>query len=342
MKKIVQITLNILLFACIAFAAIATVKADTAVSVYIQDPTNPANGAKGVSCSGYWVGEIPITITGDSTQAYKTVGYCINFDQLIHIGSTYSATIAPAVDTAEWRSASYLLTWNYPTNNSQGAAAQVAVWRLLNQTRGINYYIEPWMNLDIDNAGNLLAAQAVGKDVVRQDDNFQWISPVTGNASGVSANSGETVTFTVQLTNSTGAPRANVRVLFNATLSFEEQTEVLNSTYVSSNEAFTDSEGLASLDVTVPADTPYGATVEVKAQTQSIWVQRYINTDDPATQNLLGIGETYQLTLSTNVCVLGYITVLPESPLGAIAAIGAFAAGFAVWVKIKKYHKPNP
>jgi len=216
---------------------------------------------------------------------------------------------------------------------------QVAIWRLLNQTRGSNYYVESWLDQAIDNVGNDLAAQAIGKDVVRQNDLFQWVTSITTNMSGTPSNPGDTVSFTAKLTNSTGSPRPNVRVLFNVTSSFEGVTLVLNSTYVTPSESFTDSHGLAQVTVSVPGDSPYGTTLAVQAQTQSIWPQRYIDVTDQSSQNLLGIGETYQLTLSTNVCVIGYITVLPESPFGAIAAIGACGVGFAAWVKIKKHKK---
>jgi hypothetical protein len=41
----------------------ATVYADTTVSVYVMNPFDSSNGAKGLSSGGYWVGEIPITIS---------------------------------------------------------------------------------------------------------------------------------------------------------------------------------------------------------------------------------------------------------------------------------------
>lgn len=335
MKRQSVYALILILLACSALASTVTVRADQAVSVYIMDPNNPANGAKGIASGGYWVGEIPITLTSDST-TYQTVSYCINFDRLIYIGSTYSATIAPAADTAEWRGVSYLLTWNYPTTNDEGAAAQVAVWRLLNQTRGSNYYRESWLSQTIDDAGNAVATQAYGKDTVRQGDQFSWVSPISSNMSAVPASAGDTVTFVAQLTKADGTPRPNVRVLFNVTLNNSGTPLQLNSTYVSPPEAFTDSQGNVQVNVTVPSDTPLGATLAVEASTKSLWPQRYIDVTDPSTQDLIGIGDTFQLTLSTNVCILGYITVLPESAYGALSALGAFAAGFAVWITIKR------
>jgi hypothetical protein len=51
------------------------------------------------------------------------------------------------------------------------------------------------------------------------------------------------------------------------------------------------------------------------------------------------LGDTYQLTVSTNVCILGFVQVLPESSIGTFAAIGSASAGFAVWVKMKQHKK---
>ncbi|MCL4429850.1 MAG: hypothetical protein M1167_03760 [Chloroflexi bacterium] len=340
MKKASMYTLTLLVLACTALAMSATVRAsDPAVSVYILDPTNPANGGLGQTSGGYWVGQIPITINDGSSPAYRTVGYCMDFDRVIYIGGTYPATITPVTDDAEWRAVSYVLTWNNPANNSAAAADQVAIWRLLNQTRGTNYYKESWLDTSIDNAGNAVATQAWGKDVVRQGDQFRWVSPISSNLSAVQANAGQTVTFAAQLTTSTGAPRANVRVNFNATLNYEGQSTLLNSTYVTPMTAFTDSQGMAQVSVTVPPSTLLGATIAVEASTQSIWPQKYVDVTDPSTQDLIGLGTTYQLTLSTNVSIFGYIQVLPESPIGTLAAFGAVGGGFAVWVKFKRSKK---
>ena len=335
MKKASIYPLSLLLAVTIAISAFTTVGATSTVSVYIMDPNNPANGGEGLQSSGYWVGQIPIQITGGST-VFQTLGYCMNFDLSINIGGTYSANLAAATDSAEWRAVSYLLTWNNPATNNEAAASQVAVWRLLNQTRGTNYFRESWLSIDIDNAGSALATAAWGKDVVRQGDIFTWVSPITANMSTTQAIPGQTVTFIAQLTDSVGAPRANVKVLFNATLNTGSQSTLLNSTYVSAASTYTDNQGHAQVSVRVPSDTALGATIAVEGATQSIWPQRYIDVTNPSTQDLIGVGDTFQLTLSTNVCLLGFITVLPESPIGPIAAIGAFGAGFVVWTKMKK------
>jgi len=222
-----------------------------------------------------------------------------------------------------------VLIWNNPATNSEGAGAQVAVWRLLNQTRGTDYFREPWLDVAIDNAGDAAATEAWGKDVAREGDLFTWVSPTSSNMSAVQAVPGQTLTFIAQLTDSANAPRPNVQV----------QNILLNSTYVSTVSAFTDVNGQVRVDVTVPMDSPVGATIAVEGATQGVWPQRYIDLSDPATQNLLGLGETFQLTLKTNLCIYAFITVLPESPIGPFAAIGAVGAATFVYVKVKRHRK---
>jgi hypothetical protein len=45
-------------------------------------------------------------------------------------------------------------------------------------------------------------------------------------------------------------------------------------------------------------------------------------------QDLIGIGTTFELTVSTNVCVLAKILVIPEVPLGTLTAGLTCASGF--------------
>ncbi len=339
MKKASIYALTLMLIASIALSVCATVKAQTSVSVYVLDPWNPANGGKGLNSNNHWVGQIPIRITSGST-VFQTISYCMAQDRSISPGSTYTATLDPVSDTAEWRAASYVLTWSNPATNSEAAAAQVALWRLLNDTRGSAYYRPWWLESSLDSAGNTVANQAWGKDVVRQGDQFAWVSPVTGNMSAAQSQAGQTVTFVAQLKSSTGAARPNVQVQFSATLNRPGQSIPLNSTHLSPSIVYTDSQGRATVTVKVPSDLQAGETVAVEASTKSIWPQRYIDVNNLYVQDLIGIGETFQLTLSTNVCLFGFITVLPESPIGTLAAIGAFGGGFAAWVKIKQRRKP--
>jgi hypothetical protein len=339
MQKTSTITLAFLLIICAALSVFATVKADTASMVTVNNPTNQnLYGNKGVTSGGYWVGQIPMTITSGSTSVLS-LGYCMDFDRTIVIGTTYPASLSAVGDTVEWRAVSYVLTWSNPSVDSDGAAAQIAVWRLLNQTRGTDYYVESWLNPSLDSAGNAVANQAWGKDVVRQGDQFRWVSPITGNMTSIQASPGQNVTFTAKLTDAAGTPRANVRILFNATLNINTHVTLLNSTYVSTSAAYTDRQGQVQVTVTVPMDARVGSSVGVEAATQSVWPQQFVDTTDPSIQDLIATGDTFQLTVSTNMTIYGFITVLPESPVGPLAAVGAFGGGFIAFIKIKQHKK---
>jgi hypothetical protein len=326
-SKVGCIALLGLLLASIGVA----VYADTAVSVYIRNPLNGSNGAKGVVSGSYWVGEIPITVSGDATDQ-QTMAYCMNFDKTVYVGSTYAAELAAVTDTAEWRGVSYILTWYHPPADGNAAAVnQVAIWRLLNGTRGYVYYKEPWLTTALDNAGNALAEEVKDKDVVRQGDIFQWIEPVTANQSAVMGKPGETITFKAQLTDASGTPRPGVRVLFTAVLRPDNVT--LDSAHVYPAVTHTDSNGIAAVTVKVPEDMQNGESIEVKASTKSVWPQLYLDLNDNNRQDLIGIGTCYALTVSTNVCVLAKILVVPEVPLGTLTAGLACAFGFVFWKK---------
>jgi hypothetical protein len=80
-------------------------------------------------------------------------------ENIIYIGSTYTATLTQVPDNAAWRAVSYLITWYNPQDNNEAAAEQVAVWRLLNPS----YHRESWVDVNIDNAGAALASQVSGK-----------------------------------------------------------------------------------------------------------------------------------------------------------------------------------
>jgi hypothetical protein len=195
---------------------------------------------------------------------------------------------------------------------------------------------EPWLDVNIDNAGAAIAAAVNGKDVVRQGDVFSWISPITHNGESVQGNPGQMIAFTAQLKSSAGVPRPNVKVQFAVTLNTGSSSMQLNSTYVVPTQAFTDSSGMVQVRVTVPADAPLGSTIQVQAATHSIWPQRYVDLTDPSNQDLIAIGSTFELTMTTDVVILGCITVVPESALGALSAVLAFAASFVVWIKVLK------
>jgi len=327
-SKIASIILLGLLCASIG----AVVYAQTQVSVYIRNPFNVSNGAKGVASNGYWVGEIPATVGNQQTATQQTMAYCMNFDKTVYTGSTYSSHTAAVTDNAEWKAISYLLTWYQPpADNNAGAANQVAIWRLLNSTRGYNYYKMPWLTPTLDNAGNALADEVLGKDVAREGDVFQWIAPVTTNQSAIAGSPGETITFKAKLTDASGAPRSGVKIIFSAMLN--PANIELDSTYLTPEVTHTDSNGIAEVTVKVPEEITNGERVEVKASTKSVVPQMYMDLDDGRRQDLIGIGTTLELTVSSNVCVLAYITVIPEVPLGTLTAGLACAFGFVFWKK---------
>jgi hypothetical protein len=295
------------------------------VEVYIRNPLNTSNNAEGVTSSSYWVGEIPITISGEPDQQAKA--YCMNFDKTVYVGNAYPAELAAVADTPEWRAVSYILTWyNPPADGYAAAVNQVAIWRILNGTRGYEYVKPDWLSPSLDAAGNTLAEEVKNRDVVRQDDVFQWIEPVTTNESAVMGNPGETITFKAQLTDLHGIPRPGVRVLFSAVLGADDVELDPVMTH-------TDSNGIACVNVKVPEDIQNGERVEVTASTKSVWPQLYLDLNDDARQDLIGMGTCYELTVSTNVCVLAYIMVIPEVPLGTLTAGAACAFAFVFWKK---------
>jgi len=302
------------------------------VSVYIRNPLNVSNGAKGVVSGSYWVGEIPITVSNSTVAAQQTMAYCMNFDKTVYAGSTYSSQATAVTDSTEWKAVSYLLTWYHPPADGNAAAVnQVAVWRLLNSTRGYDYYKEQWLTTALDNAGSALADEVLNKDVVRQGDVFEWIEPVTTNQSAVMGNPGETVTFKAKLTDASGTPRAGVKILFSAVQS--PANVELDAAHLYPAVTHTDSDGVAEVTVKVPEDIQNGERVEVKASTKSVWPQLYLDLDEEGRQDLIGIGTTFELTVSTNVCVLASILVIPEVPLGTLTAGAACAFAFMFWKK---------
>jgi hypothetical protein len=189
----------------------------------------------------------------------------------------------------------------------------------------------PWLTTALDNAGNALAEEVLGKDVAREGDVFQWIAPVTTNQSAVTGNPGETITFKAKLTDASGAPRPGVKIIFSAMLN-PDNIE-LDSSYLTPEVTHTDSNGIAEVTVKVPEEITNGERVEVKAATKSVVPQMYLDLDDGRRQDLIGIGTTFELTISSNVCVLAYITVIPEVPLGTLTAGLACAFGFVFWKK---------
>jgi hypothetical protein len=299
----------------------AAVYAD--VQVYIKNPLS--SDVKGVVSGSCWVGEIPVMVSGDGADC-STTAYCMNYDKTIYVGNTYAAGTAPVTDNAKWRAVSYLLTWyTPPASDNDAATNQVAIWRILDD----NYAKPSWLSTSVDNAGSALASEVAGKDVIREGDVFQWIEPVTTNQSAVMSNPGEAIAFRAKLTDSSGTPRSNVKVLFTAVL--RPDNVELGASNLNPMVAYTDGEGIAMVTVTVPDDIKNGQSIEVKASTKSVWPQLYLDLSDEGRQDLIGMGTCFELTVSTNVCVLASILVVPEVPLGTLTAGVVCAFAFMFW-----------
>ena len=323
--------LTLLLIGFMAVGMVSVAFAHT-VEVTIGTPSN-SNGDLGTTSGSYWVGQFPITITYNNGTQKTVEVYCLNYDNTVYEGSTYQASIVNANNTAQWRAISYILSWYAATSNNNTAAsvAQVAIWRTLGG------YNPSEFNLDqsIETQATNIAAAANGKDVVRQGDHLTWITPTKGNTTAMP---GQSVTFQLQLTNSTGYPRPNVQIDFNATLQSSGSSSLLDSTYVSAMQVITDSNGKAQITVTVPANAPLGSTIKVQASTQSVWPQEYVDLTNytSSAQNFVGATPSYTLTTSTNLSISGFVLVAPESAIGALSAILASAAAVVVYNKYKR------
>lgn len=316
----VILTLIILSVATLAFA-------QTYVSVTIGTPSNPQD--LGVTSGSYWIGEFPVTVTDGGTN-YPDEVFCLNCDGVVYEGTQYQATIAPATDNSTWRAISYVLTWDSPTTNTQAEIDQVAIWKILGE------YTTDEFNLGstIINEATSLASTATGKDVARQGDQLAWVSPSGGNINGAP---GQTLTYEAQLTESNGQPRPNVQVDFTATLQPPSGSGLqLNSTYVSTPQAFTNSNGVVQVSIKVPIGTQIGSTITVQASTQGTWPQEFLDltNENSNAQNLVGLEGTLNLTVTTSISITGFIQVMPESAIGSITIIAAFGAAFAVYKKL--------
>jgi hypothetical protein len=274
--------------------------------VYIYGINHPVPWkGKTFSMNGgtYWAGEIHIQYDGTDTRAY-----CMEYNIILHTSKTYSYTITDVTDNSTWRAVSYVLSWHDPpTNNSEAAAVQGAIWQLLTGSDPSRY-------------GASIASEANGKDVVRDGDKLFWVNPPSVMGPG------ESITLRVNVTDKDGNGRPNVRVKFNVTGGTLDRLE-----------AFTDSNGEATVTLTVPSET--GTVIEVKAWTRGVWPKKYLCTE--ATQDLIGLGDEIGLTATTELCVLTRINVIPDVPFGTITAVAAFFLAFIMKTKKFKFHD-NP
>jgi len=312
------------------FMAISAMVYAQDVSVQIGTPSYLTD--LGIISGSYWIGEFPITINPGSAQQTGEV-YCLTPAGTVYEGQTYNnVNVATVPDTQTWEAISYILTWDPPTDGTSAAVDQVAIWDLIGQP---GPYADFTLDPSILTSATNLAASVEGLNVAHQGDTLTWISPASGSAS---ANPGETVTFQLQLT----APRQNVQIDFTATLTPPTgPTTTLSSSDISPTQTLTDSNGQAEVTVTVPSNAQPGSTITVEASTMDVWPQEYLDltTNNPGTQNLIGITPELDITSTATIAVSGYILVLPESAIGALSAIIAFAASFVVYYKLKEKAK---
>lgn len=271
--------------------SLSIVSASDSVKVYIYPLHQPVPWkGKTFSMSGgtYWAGEIHIQYNGTPpSSGTHTRAYCMQYDVILHTGTTYDYSIVDAKDDPKWRSISYILSWyDPPIDNDNGAAVQGAIWKILTGSDPSGY-------------GLGLASEANGKDVIRVNDTLEWITPI----SYIGPN--EVITLTAVLKNATGFGRPNVRVLFNT-----------SGGTLDKYEGFTDSNGEVSVILTAPSEN---CLVEVSAYTKGVWPKRFLCTD--RTQNLIGLGDEIGLTVKTDILVFAKIFVVPELPFGTIAAV---------------------
>lgn len=288
--------------------SISSVSATT-YSVYVY-PKNEPYHWKGMWWS-YFAGALYVKVRSSSNPEGQTArAYCINYDGVIYTGTEYSVSLTQPPDNPTWKAIAYVLTWydgggpipsGGPASDAVGVHIQGALWQLLGSIAWKSWI--PNSNSYWTGIQNLVT-EATGKDVVRSDDKFEWISPLPGSSIHLTANPGDTVTLSAKITNKGGVPRPHVKVEFLV-------NDVLFGT------GLTDSNGVVNVNVPV---TGAVADIVVKAQTKGIWPQYYLDlTGDH--QDLLGLDTCYNLTVTANLWIFAYIHVVPEIPFGALAAV---------------------
>ena len=184
---------------------------------------------------------------------------------------------------------------------TSAAVDQVAIWELLGESPP---YADFSLDSSITGPATTLAAAASGMNTALPGDLLAWTSP----KGAASVNPGDAESFLVQLI----LKSPNVQIDFSATLSPPGGSPTpLPSADVSPSMAFTDSEGMAQVNVTVPSNAPVGSALTVTAYTQSIWPTEflYLLNYNSGAQNLLGVGPALNLTTSSNASVSKSLTV---------------------------------
>ncbi len=239
-QKTSRLCMTVLLVLLMISFGLSIVAASDTVIVYIYNFNQPEKWTgKTFKMNGntYWVGEIHIQYDGVPPLGTYTRAYCMQYDVILYAGENYEYTIVEASDIDEWKSVSYVLSWyDPPKDNDEAAAVQGAIWKILTGEDPSGY-------------GVGLASEAEGKDVTRNTDMLEWLTPESY------VGPGEEVTLTAKVTKTDGKGRSNVRVKFETTEGVLDETE-----------GFTDINGEVNVTLTAPPE--FGALVEVTACTR--------------------------------------------------------------------------
>lgn len=307
-QKTLRLCMTALLVLLIISLGASIVAASSPVTVYIYNFDQPVEWTgKTFKMDGktYWVGEIHIQYGGSPPEGTHTRAYCMQYDVILYTGRNYEYTIVDVMDTANWTSISYVLSWyDPPKDDNEAAAVQGAIWKILTGSNPSGY-------------GAGLASEAEGKDVIRNTDTLEWLTPQ------VYVGHGEEVTLTAKVMKQDGSGRSNVKIRFETTAGF-----------LNKEEGITDANGEVNVTLTSPSES--GTLVEVTACTRGVWPKKYLCTDE--TQNLIGLGDELELTTTTDLCVIAYIHVIPEVPFGTLAAVAMCFFAFMVKAKKIKLH----
>jgi hypothetical protein len=194
---------------------------------------------------------------------------------------------------------------------NQAASIQNAIW-----------YFTDGLSPSGDANAAAIVADASGKDVIRATD-YITITKV--------ASTPTEVTLEAKVTMADGTtPRSNVLVVFKTTgvssvSGISSAVPQWNAPAGYNYEGVTDANGKVTFTITPDSTAP---VVQVDAYSQGVWPQVLDS------QN--GIQALQVLTpasITSNLVVKTAFFVLPEYPLGALLALGSFAAAFVVFKK---------
>jgi len=262
------------------------VAASQNVSVYVKS-VSKGRWAKIDGVTG-WVGSVNIDVTEASgTHPYES--YCIEYDQYVYLGGTYTGTAQSANDLSKWRSVSYILTWYHPTSdNNEAFAIQAAVWKFATSRDPTGEANDPTKR------AYQIYNDALDKDVMRESDTLT----LTPENAAVPVNTPQILI--AKIVDSSSSPRKGVRILFSTDLG------ALNRTWGITNE-----KGEVAVEIVSAAE----GIAQVKAETKAYWAQ-ILNLG--VFQDLIGVGYP-TVTAKADIAFIRFF-VVPEVPLGTATA----------------------